>query len=149
MLALNAKHRGLDDVDDVTADGQHGFWHRTPPWCKCRSLPLPTAFYVLLCDFRWGFGRSRKRWRHGNKFKMSYDGQLLYKSGSVYNQLRLTRELSDAVITVDQVEFHIHKIILCNCSPYFGWVALISRYYWPEVGDLHHITCLGSDWSHQ
>ncbi|XP_061653742.1 kelch-like protein 10 [Phyllopteryx taeniolatus] len=50
---------------------------------------------------------------------MSCNGAFSYKSGSVYNELRLTRELSDAVIIVDKVEFHIHKIILCNSSLYF------------------------------
>ncbi|XP_034551265.1 kelch-like protein 10 [Notolabrus celidotus] len=38
---------------------------------------------------------------------------------SVYNELRLEQELCDAVIRVDGVEIHVHKIILCNCSPYF------------------------------
>ncbi|XP_077471949.1 kelch-like protein 10 [Stigmatopora argus] len=71
---------------------------------------------------------------------MSDDGQLSYKSGSVFNQLRLTRELSDAVITVDKVEFHIHKIILCNCSPYFG--ALFLRWSTPNqrIYAIHGLT---------
>ncbi|XP_061835855.1 kelch-like protein 10 [Nerophis lumbriciformis] len=55
---------------------------------------------------------------------MSYNGKAAYKSGSVFNDLRRTRELSDAVIVVDKVEFQIHKIILCNCSPYFGELFL-------------------------
>ena len=38
---------------------------------------------------------------------------------SVYNELRLEKQLCDAVIRVDDVEFHVHKVILCNCSPYF------------------------------
>ncbi|XP_061587411.1 kelch-like protein 10 [Cololabis saira] len=38
---------------------------------------------------------------------------------SVYNELRLTGEHCDAVIKVDDVEFQVHKVILCNCSPYF------------------------------
>lgn len=57
--------------------------------------------------------------RNGNEFKMSYDGKIPYKSGSVYNELRLTGGLSDAVLKVHNDEFLIHKIILCNCSPYF------------------------------
>ncbi|XP_077381688.1 kelch-like protein 10 [Festucalex cinctus] len=50
---------------------------------------------------------------------MSSNAAYLYKSGSVYNELRLTKELIDAVLIVDKVEFHIHKIILCNISWYF------------------------------
>ncbi|XP_057712925.1 kelch-like protein 10 [Corythoichthys intestinalis] len=61
---------------------------------------------------------------------MSSNGSLSYKSGSVYNELRLTRELSDAVIVVDKVEFHIHKIILCNSSLYF--VELFQRWSTPD-----------------
>ncbi|KAL7398384.1 hypothetical protein ABVT39_008889 [Epinephelus coioides] len=38
---------------------------------------------------------------------------------SLYNKLRVDQQLCDAVIRVDGVEFHVHKIILCNCSPYF------------------------------
>ncbi|XP_051943369.1 kelch-like protein 10 [Hippocampus zosterae] len=50
---------------------------------------------------------------------MSSNGAFSYKSGSVYNELRLRRKLIDAVIVVDKVEFHIHKIVLCNSSLYF------------------------------
>ncbi|XP_077471727.1 kelch-like protein 10 [Stigmatopora argus] len=42
----------------------------------------------------------------------------------------LTKGLSDAIIAVDNTEFHIHKIILCNCSPYFG--ALFLRWSTPD-----------------
>ncbi|XP_047204278.1 kelch-like protein 10 [Girardinichthys multiradiatus] len=38
---------------------------------------------------------------------------------SVYNQLRLAGKLTDAVIVAEGVEFQVHKIILCNCIPYF------------------------------
>lgn len=38
---------------------------------------------------------------------------------SVCNQLRLEGYLTDAVIKIQDVEFPIHKIILCNCSAYF------------------------------
>ncbi|KAK2848767.1 hypothetical protein Q5P01_008601 [Channa striata] len=41
------------------------------------------------------------------------------KSTSVYNELRLEGKLCDAFIKVEDVEFPIHKITLCNCSPYF------------------------------
>ncbi|XP_061835856.1 kelch-like protein 10 [Nerophis lumbriciformis] len=61
---------------------------------------------------------------------MSYDGQFSYKSGFVYNELRLSGELTDAVVIVEEVEFHVHKIILYNCSPYFG--ALFLRWSTPE-----------------
>ncbi|XP_054620582.1 kelch-like protein 10 [Dunckerocampus dactyliophorus] len=61
---------------------------------------------------------------------MSYNGKVSYKSGSVYNELRRTRELSDAILIVDKVEFQIHKIILCNCSPYFG--ELFLRWSTPD-----------------
>ncbi|XP_061591417.1 kelch-like protein 10 [Cololabis saira] len=37
----------------------------------------------------------------------------------VYNELRLTGELCDAVVKVQDVEFQVHKVVLCNCSPYF------------------------------
>ncbi|XP_039657323.1 kelch-like protein 10 [Perca fluviatilis] len=49
---------------------------------------------------------------------------------SVYNQLRLEQELCDAVIKVDNVEFPTHKIILCNCSPYFK--ALFTHWSTPD-----------------
>ncbi|XP_017307089.1 kelch-like protein 10 isoform X2 [Ictalurus punctatus] len=35
------------------------------------------------------------------------------------NELRLEKQLCDGVIMVDDGEFHVHKIILCGCSPYF------------------------------
>ncbi|XP_061835806.1 kelch-like protein 10 [Nerophis lumbriciformis] len=59
---------------------------------------------------------------------MSYNGKSSYTS--VYDELRLTRKLSDAVITVDNVEFYIHKIILCKCSQYFR--ALFLRWSTPH-----------------
>uniref|UniRef100_A0A669AXC9 Kelch-like protein 10 n=1 Tax=Oreochromis niloticus TaxID=8128 RepID=A0A669AXC9_ORENI len=42
-----------------------------------------------------------------------------YKSSSVYNELRFEEKLCDAIIKVEDVEFPVHKIILCNCTPYF------------------------------
>ncbi|XP_047467737.1 kelch-like protein 10 [Mugil cephalus] len=49
---------------------------------------------------------------------------------SVYNELRLERHFCDAVIRVDSVEFHVHKVIMCNCSPYFR--ALFTHWSIPE-----------------
>ncbi|XP_077379191.1 kelch-like protein 10 [Festucalex cinctus] len=67
-----------------------------------------------------------------SKFKMNcVDGRLESKCvGCVYEVLRQTRGLSDALIIVDHVEFHVHKIIMCNCSPYFR--ALFLRWSSPE-----------------
>ncbi|XP_061582031.1 kelch-like protein 10 [Cololabis saira] len=45
---------------------------------------------------------------------------------SVYNELRLTGEHCDAVIKVEDVEFQVHKVVLCNCTPYFR--ALFNRW---------------------
>ncbi|XP_051943340.1 kelch-like protein 10 isoform X2 [Hippocampus zosterae] len=59
------------------------------------------------------------------------DGRLTSKCVEcVYEELRQTRGLSDALIIVDHVEFHVHKIIMCNCSPYFG--ALFLRWSTPD-----------------
>ncbi|KAM7384375.1 hypothetical protein PAMA_011636 [Pampus argenteus] len=49
---------------------------------------------------------------------------------SLYNELRLAGEFCDAVIRVEGVEFEIHKLILCNCSPYFR--ALFRRWSTPD-----------------
>ncbi|XP_061581991.1 kelch-like protein 10 [Cololabis saira] len=46
---------------------------------------------------------------------------------SVYNELRLTGEHCDAVIKVEDVEFQVHKVVLCNCTPYFR--ALFSSHW--------------------
>uniref|UniRef100_A0A7N8X2V7 Kelch-like protein 10 n=1 Tax=Mastacembelus armatus TaxID=205130 RepID=A0A7N8X2V7_9TELE len=61
-----------------------------------------------------------------SKFKMSEQDKSSQKSSSVYNELRLEGRFCDAVIKVDDAEFQIHKIILCNCSPYFR--ALFTRW---------------------
>ncbi|XP_017273103.2 kelch-like protein 10 [Kryptolebias marmoratus] len=59
---------------------------------------------------------------------------------SVYNELRLRKQLCDAVIRVDGVEFHVHKVILCSCSPYFR--ALFSHWSTPDcqIYDIHGVT---------
>ncbi|XP_054456688.1 kelch-like protein 10 [Anoplopoma fimbria] len=40
-------------------------------------------------------------------------------SNTIFNELRLEGKLCDAVITVGNVEFKVHRIVLCNCSSYF------------------------------
>ncbi|XP_040908268.1 kelch-like protein 10 [Toxotes jaculatrix] len=42
----------------------------------------------------------------------------------------MEKQLCDAVIRVDGVEFHVHKLILCNCSPYFR--ALFTHWSTPD-----------------
>ncbi|XP_070694999.1 kelch-like protein 10 [Pempheris klunzingeri] len=49
---------------------------------------------------------------------------------AVYNELRLDQQLCDAVIRVGNVQFHVHKVILCNCSPYFR--ALFTTWSTPD-----------------
>uniref|UniRef100_A0A3P9DF19 Kelch like family member 10 n=1 Tax=Maylandia zebra TaxID=106582 RepID=A0A3P9DF19_9CICH len=49
---------------------------------------------------------------------MSEEGQLPYKSSSVNNELCLEGQFCDAIIKVEDVEFPVHRIILCNCTPY-------------------------------
>ncbi|KAK2858779.1 hypothetical protein Q5P01_003399 [Channa striata] len=48
------------------------------------------------------------------------------KCTSIFNELRLEGKLCDGIIKVEDVEFQIHKIILCNCSAYFR--ALFTRW---------------------
>ncbi|XP_047200629.1 kelch-like protein 10 [Girardinichthys multiradiatus] len=48
------------------------------------------------------------------------------KPSCFYNQLRLEGKLTDAVIITEGVEFPVHKVILCNCTPYF--YALFTRW---------------------
>ncbi|XP_038577488.1 kelch-like protein 10 [Micropterus salmoides] len=52
------------------------------------------------------------------------------KNSSVYDELRLEQQLCDAVIRVDDVEFHAHKVILCNYSSYFR--ALFTHWSTPD-----------------
>ncbi|KAM9751957.1 kelch-like protein 10 [Menidia menidia] len=49
---------------------------------------------------------------------------------SVYNEFRLRQQLCDALIRADGVEFLVHKVILCNCSPYFR--ALFTHWSTPD-----------------
>ncbi|XP_053477590.1 kelch-like protein 10 [Ictalurus furcatus] len=50
-------------------------------------------------------------------------------SCNIINELRLEKQLCDIVIMVDGAEFHMHKIILCGCSPYFR--ALFTNGLYP------------------
>uniref|UniRef100_A0A8C3API2 Kelch like family member 10 n=1 Tax=Cyclopterus lumpus TaxID=8103 RepID=A0A8C3API2_CYCLU len=49
---------------------------------------------------------------------------------AVFNDLRLEGQFCDAVIKVEDVEFEIHRVILCKCSPYF--LALFQRWSGPD-----------------
>ncbi|KAM9823554.1 kelch-like protein 10 [Neosynchiropus ocellatus] len=51
-------------------------------------------------------------------------------SSSLYNEYRQQRVFCDAIIRVNNVEFPVHKIVLCNCSPYFR--SLFER--WSVTG---------------
>lgn len=54
---------------------------------------------------------------------MNEQVQTTEKPRSLSDQLRLEGKLTDAVIIAEGVEFPVHKIILCNCTPYFWWVG--------------------------
>ncbi|XP_076018582.1 kelch-like protein 10 [Genypterus blacodes] len=51
-------------------------------------------------------------------------------SSLVFNELRLKEELCDAVIRVQNEDFHIHRIILSGCSEYFR--CLFTRWSQPR-----------------
>ncbi|XP_034748721.1 kelch-like protein 10 [Etheostoma cragini] len=61
---------------------------------------------------------------------MSDLGKSSQKSNLVFNDLRLEGEFCDAVIKVEDVEFQIHRVVLCKCSPYF--LALFRRWSTPD-----------------
>uniref|UniRef100_A0A665TGT8 Kelch-like protein 10 n=1 Tax=Echeneis naucrates TaxID=173247 RepID=A0A665TGT8_ECHNA len=64
------------------------------------------------------------------------------KSNAVSNEMRLQRLFCDAVIKVGDVEFPVHKIILCSCTPYFR--ALFTRWSNPDR-EVFSIPGLGPD----
>ncbi|KAG7240961.1 hypothetical protein INR49_026139 [Caranx melampygus] len=51
-------------------------------------------------------------------------------SCSVFDELRLQGIFCDTVLKAEDVEFQVHKIVLCNCSPYFR--ALFTRWQTPD-----------------
>ncbi|XP_030275694.1 kelch-like protein 10 [Sparus aurata] len=57
---------------------------------------------------------------------MTDQGKSSHQTGYVFNDLRLEGHFCDAVIKVQDVEFQVHKIILCDCSLYFR--ALFIRW---------------------
>lgn len=44
---------------------------------------------------------------------------------TIFNELSLTGQLCDVLITVDGTEFNAHKNLLCGCSSYFQWVTKV------------------------
>lgn len=90
------------------------------------SIPqIPQLGLILWSEhFKTNF-RQKKLRKTVTKLKMSEEGQPPYKSSSVYNELRLEGQFCDAIIKVEDVEFPVHRIILCNCTPYFRWVAYL------------------------
>ncbi|XP_076008553.1 kelch-like protein 10 [Genypterus blacodes] len=61
-------------------------------------------------------------------------------SNPVFNELRLKRQLCDAVISVDGEEFPIHKIILSCCSQYFRSCFSWNLHKKDEVYKLHEFS---------
>ncbi|XP_076002993.1 kelch-like protein 10 [Genypterus blacodes] len=65
---------------------------------------------------------------------------MTHGSALVFNELRLQEELCDAIITVQNEDFHIHKIILSGCSEYFR--ALFTRWSHPadQMYEIVHVS---------
>ncbi|XP_029960180.1 kelch-like protein 10 [Salarias fasciatus] len=57
----------------------------------------------------------------------------LGKMSAVQEKLRSAGSFCDAVLKVQDVEFQVHKVILCECSPYFE--ALFVRWSSPNQRD--------------
>ncbi|XP_027857499.1 kelch-like protein 10 isoform X1 [Xiphophorus couchianus] len=66
---------------------------------------------------------------------MNEQVQTTEKPRSLSDQLRLEGKLTDAIIIAEGVEFPVHKIILCNCTPYF--CALFTRWSSAEQKVFH------------
>ncbi|XP_059206228.1 kelch-like protein 10 [Centropristis striata] len=64
---------------------------------------------------------------------MDHQAMSLDTSSSLFNDLRLEGEFCDAVIRVQDVHFQVHRIILCECSPYF--LALFRNWSTPDQKD--------------
>ncbi|KAG7227000.1 hypothetical protein INR49_022346 [Caranx melampygus] len=64
------------------------------------------------------------------------------ENSSVYDELRLACQLCDAVIRVYNTEFHVHKLVLCNCSPYFR--TLFTLWSNPDDRDFD-LSCVPPD----
>ncbi|XP_072226174.1 kelch-like protein 10 [Leuresthes tenuis] len=73
---------------------------------------------------------------------MSEQGQPSHRLSSVFDELRLEGQFCDAVIKVEDVEFQVHKVILCNCTSYFR--ALFTRWSNPDQ-NVFHIPGLSAD----
>ncbi|XP_076009806.1 kelch-like protein 10 [Genypterus blacodes] len=59
---------------------------------------------------------------------------MAHGSPFVFNELRLKEELCDAVIRVQNEDFHIHRVILSGCSEYFRslftrWSSTVDQVY--------------------
>ncbi|XP_035460406.2 kelch-like protein 10 [Scophthalmus maximus] len=63
------------------------------------------------------------------------------KSGSVFDELCLEGKLCDAVIKVQDVEFPVHKMVLCHCSSYFR--SLFER--WMTTDKVFNLSGLSPD----
>nr|XP_033481248.1 kelch-like protein 10 [Epinephelus lanceolatus] len=61
---------------------------------------------------------------------MSDHSESSHESSSVFDKLRQEGDFCDAVIKVKDAEFQVHKVVLCNCSPYF--LALFRRWATPD-----------------
>lgn len=79
-------------------------------------------FYMLAAK-----RRTYKQWKaeiwnlNGRILRTSHMTHRGMSEPCVINRLRLEGRLTDAVIKIQDVDFQIHKVILCNCSPYFRW----------------------------
>uniref|UniRef100_A0A3P8WFE5 Kelch like family member 10 n=3 Tax=Cynoglossus semilaevis TaxID=244447 RepID=A0A3P8WFE5_CYNSE len=71
---------------------------------------------------------------------MPYRDQMIPRKGSVFNVLRLHNKYWDAVIRVQGVEYKVHKIIMCDCSPFFGALFQFQIQEDIEVFDIYGVS---------